>query len=299
MWRTLAALMLLATPSLAQTRADDGVLLLAHGGGDEWNGRVEALARSLDRTQPVEVALGMASRPSIQRAVDALVARGVRSIVAVPLFISSHSSVVTSTAYQLGLRPDMPPDLAIFATMRHGGAHGFGVEGHETARAEDNTRPVTSPVPIRMSEALNRHPLVGAILGDRAREISTAPSREAVILVAHGPVPDEDNRKWLDDMHVLARQVDDVTEFGAVEYLTVRDDAPKPVRDATAAELRVLVEKHASQGRRVLVVPLLVSYGGIEQGIRQRLDGLTYVVAERGLMPDDRLIQWVRQSAAR
>jgi sirohydrochlorin ferrochelatase len=230
--------------------------------------------------------------------VDGLVARGARSITAVPLFVSSHSSVVTSTEYLLGLRQEMPPDLRIFAKMRHG-AHGGGHEGHVAEPAVDNTQPVKSPVPIRMAEALNRHPLVGAILIDRARAISQTPENEAVILVAHGPVPDADNQKWLDDMRVLAAQLDEATSFAAVEYLTVRDDAPAAIRDAATAELRAKVEHQVAQGRRVLIVPLLLSYGGIEQGIRKRLEGLTYVMSDRALMPDDRLIEWVRLAGVR
>jgi hypothetical protein len=100
-------------------------------------------------------------------------------------------------------------------------------------------------------------------------------------------------------MGVLAAQLDEATSFAAVEYLTVRDDAPEPIRDAATAELRARVERQSAQGRRVLVVPLLLSYGGIEQGIRRRLEGLPYVMAERALMPDDRLIEWVRRAAVR
>jgi hypothetical protein len=225
----------------------------------------------------------------------------VTAIVAVPLFISSHSSVVTSTAYLLGLRRDMPADLRLFARMNH--AHGAppsaGHEGHGSAAPGDNTRPVTSPVPIRMTEALNRHRLVGEILIDRATAVSQSASGEAVIIVAHGPVPDDDNRRWLDDMNALATQIDAATAFAAIKYLTVRDDAPPPIRDAATAELRALVEAERKQRRRVLIVPLLLSYGGIEKGIRQRLEGLDYVMAERALMPDARLEQWVLRSVAK
>jgi hypothetical protein len=167
------------------------------------------------------------------------------------------------------------------------------------APAVDNTKPVVSSVPIRMTEALNRDALVGAILIDRAREISTLPEQEAVIVVAHGPVPDDDNRRWLDDMKVLVDQMRGATKFAAIDYLTVRDDAPKPIRDAATAELRSLVVTHENAGRRVLIVPLLLSYGGIEKGIRQRLDGLNYVMAPLALMPDPRIAEWVRQSVAR
>jgi sirohydrochlorin ferrochelatase len=299
----VAVLLLAATPAFAQPAAGpEGILLLAHGGAADWNKRVLELAATIDDTQPVEVAFGMASRPTIQAAVDKLVARGAKSIVAVPMFISSHSSVVTSTAYLLGARQDMPADLKIFAKMNHashGTAPAAGHEGHGAAdTAVDNTQPVTSPVPIRMTDALNHHPLVSEILIDRAREISTSPEQEAVIVVAHGPVPEDDNHRWLDDMKVVAQQMAAATSFAAIKYLTVRDDAPKSIRDAATAELRDLVEKESTQGRRVLIVPLLLSYGGIEKGIRQRLEGLEYVMAERALMPDARLGEWVRRSVS-
>ncbi len=303
--RALVFVLLAAAPAFAQPAPAEGILLMAHGGAADWNEPVSALAATLNQTQPVEVAFGMASRPSIQSAVDRLAARGVKSIVAVPLFVSSHSSVVTSTAYLLGLHAEMPPDLTIFAKMKHG-THGVsaapaGHEGHVMPPAADvdNTTPVTSPVPIRITEALNRHALVGAILIDRARDISKLPEQEAVIVVAHGPVPDDDNRLWLADMKALADQMDAATTFAAIDYLTVRDDAPKPIRDAAAAELRSLVVTHENAGRRVLIVPLLLSYGGIEKGVRQRLDGLTYVMAPHALMPDARIAEWVRQSIAR
>lgn len=298
--RAFTLLLLTAAPALAQSPGSEGILLLAHGGAADWNQRVHAVAATLNQTQPTEVALGMASRPSMQAAVDKLVARGVTAIVAVPMFVSSHSSVVTSSAYLLGVRADAPPDLQLFAKMNHG-AHGdsHGDASHAAEPMVDNTRPLSSPVPIRMTEALNHHVLVGQILIDRARHISAAPDKEAVVLVAHGPVPEEENRRWLDDMKRLAEQVAGATSFAAVKYLTVRDDAPKATRDAATAELRQVVSEQLAGGRRVLIVPLLLSYGGIERGIRQRLEGLDFVMAEQALMPDDRVIEWVRQSVRR
>lgn len=304
--RALALLLIAAAPAFAQQPSPEGILLLAHGGAADWNQRVLALAASINEHQPVEVAFGMASRPAIQSGVDKLVARGAKAIVAVPLFISSHSSVVTSTAYLLGLRQEMPPDLKIFAKMKHGGgagdhgaSHGAGHEGHDAAGESDNTKPVVSPVPIRMTDALNQHTLVGEILIDRAGDISTAPQQEAVVVVAHGPVPDDDNQRWLADMKVLAAQVAASAPFASVQYLTVRDDAPAPLRDAATRELRTIVQAETAQGRRVLVVPLLLSYGGIEQGIRKRLDGLSYTMAQRALIPDPRVAEWVRRTVSR
>ena len=85
--------------------------------------------------------------------------------------------------------------------------------------------------------------------------------------------------------------------FAKVEAITVRDDVPAPVREAATADLRALVTRLSSGGSRVLIVPLLLSYGGIEAGIRKRLEGLDYTMASQGIMPDDRVLQWVLDAA--
>ena len=278
-----------------QPAAKPGVLLLAHGGAAQWNERVAAVASTVDQSQPTEVAFGMASRASIQRAIDKLAARGVTEIVAVPLFVSSYSSVITSTEYLLGLRKDAPKDMAIFAKMDHS-SHGAPAAGDHSAHgapAADPASPVTTTLPIRMTPALNQHPLIAAIVADRAKSISTAPEKEGVIIVAHGPVPDEDNRRWLEDMAVLARHTRASAPYASVDYMTVRDDAGPAMREAATKELREKVQAQLAEGRRVLIVPHLMSFGGIEQGIRKRLDGLDYTMTTQALMPDDRIVQWV------
>jgi hypothetical protein len=62
--------------------------------------------------------------------------------------------------------------------------------------------------------------------------------------------------------------------------------------------LRNIVQRELAAGRRVLIVPLLISFGGTERGVRERLDGLAYTMAEAALMPDDRLVTWVLTVAA-
>ncbi len=285
------------TPAGAQGTST-GILLLAHGGARNWNQGVADAAAEVNRDQPVEVAFGMATRRNIQGAIDRLIARGVTEIVAVPLFVSPHSSVVRSTEYLLGLRKDAPADLAMFAKMDHGGAAHAGHAGHAAAAPENGSLPVVSRVPIRMSGALGRHPLVAAMLADRARSISQDAAREVVVLVAHGPVPSDDNARWLDDLAALGAGVKAATRFKDVEWQTVRDDAPAPIRDQAAAELRDRVTRIAAGGDRVLIVPVVISFGGIESGIRKRLDGLAYTMASQGLLPDPRIAQWIREAAS-
>ena len=282
----------------AQSDAGTGILLLAHGGQPQWNERVLDVVRRVDQQQPAEVAFGMATRSNIQSAIDKLTARGVTEIVAVPLFVSSHSSVITSTEYLLGLRADAPKDLAKFATMNHANHGAPAAEDHSAhgMPAPDPASPVKTSAKIRITPAFNRHPLIGAIAADRATSISKTPESEAVILVAHGPVPEDDNRKWLEDMAVLAEQVRKAAPFAHVDYMTVRDDAGPAIREAATQELRGKVEAQRAAGRRVLIVPHLMSFGGIEKGLLKRLEGLDYTMTAQGLMPDDRLVDWVLQS---
>jgi sirohydrochlorin ferrochelatase len=300
-WGLVVAMLAAVLPGAVEGQAppagsSTGVLLMAHGGAASWNERVQALAKDADAHQPTEVAFGMASRASLQAALDKLVARGAREVVAVPLFVSSYSSVITSTEYLLGLRPDAPADLKIFAKMNHAGHGAPAAAADPHAAHVDPASPVQATVRIRMTPALNRHPLVGQIVADRALKLSTAPAGEAVLLVAHGPVPDDDNQRWLEDMAVLAKSIQAAAPFAAVEYMTVRDDAGPAMREAATRELRAKVTTQVEAGRRVLIVPHVLSFGGIEQGIRKRLEGLTYTMADQGLMPDPRLATWVQAS---
>lgn len=279
--------------SSASTTATHGVLLLAHGGSAAWDANVHAIAAEVDKTHPTEVALGMANRANIQAAIAKLEARGVTRVVAVPLFVSSHSSVITSTEYLLGQRKDMPPALRIFATMTHSGA---GHDAHDD-HASDGTLPIVSSVPIRMTAALDGHPLVASILLDRALSMSTNASDEAVVLVAHGPVDDDENERWLVNLRTLASGLAEAQRFGSIDALTVRDDAPTPIRDAATQQLRTLVERRITEQRRVLIVPVLLSFGGIEAGIHTRLAGLSYSMSSQALAPDRRLVDWVKAMA--
>jgi hypothetical protein len=278
-----------------------GIVLLAHGGNAEWNARVLDLARKVDTTQPVEVAFGMATRGTLQAAVDRLAARGVTEIVAVPLFVSSWSSVLTSTEYLLGLRAEAPAALAMFAKMDHSGhatSPPASPAGDDGRAATLGATPVESKAPItRMTPALNGHPIVAGILTTRARSISRNPPGEAVVIVGHGPSSDEENLRWMRDMETLAAEMARTERFASIDYLTVRDDAAPAIRDAATEELRALVARRTGEGHRVLIVPLLLSFGGIEEGIAKRLQGLPYDMAGAALLPDDRLISWVLEMA--
>ena len=136
--RTFLALLSAIGLSAADADNKTGVLLLAHGGRlSSWNDEVNRIAAVVNKSYPTEVAFGMATKANIQGATDRLSARSVSRIVAVPLFISSYSSVITSTEWLLGLRAEMPPDYKMFAKMSHG--HGEHA-GHHGSRHNGRSR---------------------------------------------------------------------------------------------------------------------------------------------------------------
>ena len=285
-----------------------GVLLLAHGGHVQtWNEEVRHVADRVDLTIPTEIAFGMASKATIQDGINRLIARGVTEIVAVPLFVSSHSSVIEGTAYLLGLRADAPEDLKDFVGMDHGassmpaamasGTMTPGSMANDSAKIAEQMKPIVASVPIRMTAALDHDELVAQILVDRAASISQNPSREVVILVAHGPVPDDDNKLWLSDMKALGDQMKKHSTYAGIVCLTLRDDAEDPVKNAATEELRQTVGRIHKAGNTPLVVPLLLSYGGIEEGLRKRLSGMDFKMPSQALLPDPRIAAWVTARA--
>jgi sirohydrochlorin cobaltochelatase len=151
-----------------------------------------------------------------------------------------------------------------------------------------------------MTRALDDSPVVAEILYDRIRELSRNVSNETVIIVGHGPNPEEDNRNWVASMESLSAQIlEKQKKEGHVSKLilsvTVRDDADKVIYEQAKENLRGLVRQAGKQGD-VIVVPLLLSKGGVEQGIVKRLEGLTYKWSGNTLLPDSRFEQFISAS---
>lgn len=269
---------------------------MAHGGNKDWNEKIQGVAAEVDKEMPTEVAFGMADRSALQEAIDKLTTRGVKQIVAVPLFVSTHSSVIESTKYLLGLRSDPPKELADLP-MDHDVHDMNGYTMADAGPKKPLPQPVKCSVPLHMTPALDRHPIVAEILSDRAAAIGKNPARDVLILVAHGPNDDQENAQWLADMAALAKLIAAHTSYARIEYVTLRDDADAPVRDQARAELREHAQAANDAGYHVLIVPLLLSYGGIENGLRQRLDGIEHTLSPQALLPDARIAQWVLESA--
>jgi sirohydrochlorin cobaltochelatase len=284
-----------------------GVLVLAHGGSTAWNELVQDAVKPLQKKYPVEIAFGMALPRTIQEGIDKLESQGVNKIVVVPLFVSSHSFIIRQTEFLLGKRdvladPPMVMDhsgdhhASASTTQHHSTNHDMHSQ-HSSHGSEKGLERLTFKSEIILTKALDDHPIVADIIHSRVQELSTNPAKETVIIVGHGPNPEEDNKNWVIAMESLADQVRAKQKSSArnIFSVTVRDDADKEIYEQAREHLRGLVRQASKQGD-VIVVPLLLSKGGVEKGIVKRLEGLNYKWTGKTLLPDPKITQFIEVS---
>ncbi|WKZ20504.1 MAG: CbiX/SirB N-terminal domain-containing protein [Candidatus Jettenia sp. CY-1] len=268
-----------------------GVLVLAHGAhhghgeqgaghvhGEQpleeipsWNASILEAVKPLKDTYPLEVAFGMADPETIKGAVRKLEEKGISRVIVVPLFISSHSPIIGNSRYILGLQKELPNTTDVKSLPR-----------------------LESKLRFSMTEALNDSPFVAEILLERSRELSKNPAKETVILVGHGPNDENENKLWLDDMQKLAEYVRERGGFKEVEVATWRSDAPKEIKDKAIYKLRTMVKASGEDGR-VIIIPHLLSSGGVENEIVEALKGLTYIFNGKTLLPHENITIWIEK----
>jgi len=276
-----------------------GVLVLAHGGNENWNKTVNEAVSPLKEKYEVEVAFGMADPNTMQEGIDNLESKGVNEIVAVQLFISSYSPIIRQNEYLLGLRDELAdePMLMDHSGVNHGShSHGSHHSNHHSAKKEKvELKPLKFNSKIYLTEPLNDHPLVAEILSERIGELSKNPEDETLILVAHGPNDEEDNTNWIAALESLADQLRAKKDFKNIFSVTVRDDAPEEIYEMAKENLRSLVRQSSKDGKTI-VIPVLLSQGGIEKGIVERLEGLNYEWNGKTLLPHKNITEFIKQS---
>jgi len=275
-------------PAFAQTRGgeperDFGLLVMAHGGGPNWNREVEAMLAPLRGDYLVEIAFGMAEAVSLQEGVRKLEAQGVRRIGVVRLFISGESWY-ERTEQILGLRPGASPRPVAEA---HGGPNGH--TGHDMAAWRINTNAAFALTTQGLAEA----PEIGAVLAERARALSGDVRQESVLIIAHGPTDDAENQRWLAHIDARAAVVRQSAPFKRVQVETLREDWPEK-RSASEARIRAFVDEASRDGGRVIVTPFRVAGFGPYARV---LEGLPYASDGRALLPSAEVERWVRGQA--
>lgn len=248
-----------------------GVVIMPHGSTQPWNDAVERVLHPLKEKYQIEMAYGMGDPHIIQTAVSNLDRRGIRRIVFVRLYALEHH-MKAETDYILGVT-DQPPGT------EHGGEHGHA-----------------APPQIRTSALFStfggyeESPEIAGILHKRIEEVSQEPSKETVLLVAHGDGSDQGNAHWLSVMnrHIeVLRKDPHCAGFKAITAVTVREDWPAQ-REQAVAEARATIATAGKEGRVLVVSDRLYGSGPYKKMFR----GLTYELNEKGLL-DPILTRWI------
>lgn len=275
------------------TKEKVGVLILSHGSRDqEWNQSVRAAAVSALEGYTVEFAYGMANPHTMQPAIKKLEAQNVDRIVAVQLFISSYSPIIRQNEYLLGVRKKLA-DKPMMIHMNGGGGM--------LMKKPDTLAQLNINVPVHLTPPLDDHKLVAEILMDRIEALSDEPAEESILIAAHGPVSDEDNKNWIATIESLAAQIQEMQvakgrkAFKEIIPVSLRDDASKEVYNEAKMNFRSQVERADKEGEAI-VIPLLLSRGGVESRYLTRLEGLNYTWAGETLLPHDNIGIFIRES---
>ena len=309
LFKTLSSLfsllLLLCFTQLQVNAQDTGVLIMAHGGSEEWNQNVVQAAEPLEDDYPVEFAWGMANYVTLQKGIQKLEQKGVSEIIAVPLFISSHSPIIRQTEYLFGMRDSLAdrPMPLMHHTEEYVEMTGAEVDSSDYMHGmlmPPNLQPLDIDADITMTSALDDHKVVAKILHDRIAALSENPSDETVVIAAHGPNRSSDNKKWIENMESLSTKIQDIQQQKGEGYkqifaLTVRDDAPDATANQAKQQFRALV-RQSSQFGDVIVVPLFLSSGGREDAVAERLSGLDFKWSGKTLLPDPKISEFLMNS---
>ncbi|MEE9167345.1 MAG: hypothetical protein V3U24_07800 [Candidatus Neomarinimicrobiota bacterium] len=262
-----------------------GVMVMAHGGSEEWNAAVREAVLPLRTVWPVAIAFGMADPSSLQTAVDELEEQQVDRIVVVRMFLSGKS-FLHQTEYLLGFRPDPPETFTRHGTaMENMSSNVYSLNGHHPPPS-----PIQSRAQIELiQEGLLDSPVCGTILAERLSALSRVPEEESVLILAHGPGDDEDNDLWLERMDRFAAEARNLGSFHRVRVETLREDWPEKRRPAEE-RIRSFAEQEQAEGKRLIVIPFRVYGFGPYADV---LHDLVYLSDGRGLLPHDLITEWL------
>lgn len=249
-------------------RSTQGVLILLHGFGDIGDKVFKDQVQSVGNTFPTSLGIGMAMMMSshIQAALDDLKKAGAKEIVVVPVVSTDKNELYRQWLYIFGRQAK--PEYASVPLVKTDAVLKF----------------VTPP---------GDDPLVAEILIDYAKELSTDPKSELVVIAAHGPTAAADNAEEMKTLANLAKMVKEDGGFADAQGITLQDDAPPAIRAGNVVKLRAIVEGATKDGKRVLIVTNLIGARTIQAKLREDLKGLDYKFNAKGIVQHDNFMKWM------
>lgn len=259
------------TLSDAETTGEIGLLVLAHGfHGEGFNQFKQAFAKIIDK-YPTAYGFGLAIMDSnhLQEAVDRLEAVGATTIILMPASTAENSTMVRQWQFIFGTI-DEPSYL-------------------DVPRVESESRFVWAPNPMR-------HPIMGEIMRDHAKAVSTDAANELVIALGHGPSETEDNDK---ELAILEKHADFVKRdagFSDVKVANVQDDAPDEMRAANVEKIRGWITEAKNAGKEVIVITTVLTEASVLRKLEKDVADLGVIFNDTGLMMHPRFTDWLDEA---
>lgn len=248
-----------------------GLLVISHGSRSaEWIGLIDraVAAVCLPETESGDVPvvssfLELVEGRLIQDGIDALEARGVTDIVAVPLFVSYGSTHVDEIRYALG---DLPK-----------------------ASTDTDLRPFRLRANVHVCAPLDDDPIVADIVLEHLRELTEHPERQSVMLVGHGSELPEFYARWKSGMTRVAERLRRLGGYARVEAALLLPDETRRTLTKWRGE---------TPDGDVLVAPLFLSSGYFTNTvIPGRLEGFRYRYNGKALLPHPGVSRWLERQA--
>jgi hypothetical protein len=176
-------------------------------------------------------------------------------------------------------------------------AHDASVDAHADHAMSHPMEPAepigTSAAVIVSGAGVAESALIDDILVDRVRSLSTDPTDESVLILAHGPGEEAENERWLANMRLRVQRLHAIGPFRHVHVETLREDWPERRAEAER-RIRQYVAAAGADGGRVIVVPFRIAGFGPYAEV---LKGLEYVADGRGFCPHPNMTRWIEITA--
>ena len=308
-----------------------GILVIGHGSlSDSWCAPLRSVVANVSLPYPVELGfLEFVSNETINIAVDKLDEAGVTKIIAVPLFISSHSGHIAEIEYVLGLREELPMmSMQVFVEGKELERSIVSLEGRyrvsympivETVSAmgvtakqhhgggeaeEEELVPVDTAAEIVLTNAIDDHWAIADILVDHATMLIEDPANETIVLVAHGTDNESNFAGWVSSSKSLAEQMRLKLRYGmGLNINDVRYSFVFPNETLHSDLLVRAVVENVSATSHPIVVPLMVSEGYFTgrkiPGLLQNLSFAYPEKGERALTPHPNVAEWIELMVAK
>ncbi|MCD6115761.1 hypothetical protein J7K93_01995 [bacterium] len=287
----VAAFIILSVTNIIFAEDKVGLVIIAHGSPvPQWNKPVLNLENEVKtimsakgiQFSAVRVALMEFNEPSINTVIKDFEKKGITKVYAVPLFIapSGHSLFDIPTILGMYSEADIVKEIK-----------------------SEGTEIVNTKLKITLGPTLNYGSILKEAMLDRVKELSDQPDSEGVVLLAHGdsrfkPIWDSVCRET--GSYICANT--------GIEYF---DYAFVEIGQAFSTEGVSAILKADTKKKRTLVVGLYLSMGvkrmadnsvsfmmGQKTEIKELFKGKNILFANRGLLPDKRISEWIGDVAA-